>query len=247
MALNGTREGLFNAALALVPEEVRGQRPVVLIPNPFYQVYAVAAQAVGAEPVFVPATAETGFLPDFAALPKDILNRTAIAYLCSPSNPQGAIAREDWAGLIALAEKYDFRIFADECYAEIYRDTPPPGRAGSGRRGRRRSRTGADLPFAVETLEPAGPALRLRRRRPREPRPDQAAARLCRRARCRCRCNGWPSGPGPTRRMWPRAARSTRKNTRIADEVFAGVDGLRRRRRPGSSSGCRSTTANRRR
>lgn len=128
IALNGTREGLFNAAVALCPEEVRGQKPVVLIPNPFYQVYAVAAQAMGAEPVFVPATAETGFLPDFSALPKDILNRTAIAYLCSPSNPQGAVAsREDWAETIALAEKHDFQIFADECYSEIYRDAPPPG------------------------------------------------------------------------------------------------------------------------
>ncbi|HHS94600.1 MAG TPA: aminotransferase class I/II-fold pyridoxal phosphate-dependent enzyme, partial [Rhodobacterales bacterium] len=128
LPLNGTREGLFNAAIALCPEEVRGQKPVVLIPNPFYQVYAVAALAVGAEPVFVPATAKTGFLPDFSALPKDILNRTAIAYLCSPSNPQGAVAsREDLAENIALAEKHDFQIFADECYAEIYRDTPPPG------------------------------------------------------------------------------------------------------------------------
>lgn len=128
MALNGTREGLFNAAIALCPEQVRGERPVMLIPNPFYQVYAVAAAAVGAEPVFVPATAETGFLPDYRALPKDILNRTAIAYLCSPSNPQGAVADRDyWAGLIALAEKHDFQIFADECYSEVYRNTPPPG------------------------------------------------------------------------------------------------------------------------
>jgi N-succinyldiaminopimelate aminotransferase len=78
--------------------------------------------------VFVPATAETGFLPDFAALPRDILNRAAIAYLCSPSNPQGAVAsRHDLAGLIAQAEKFGFQIFADECYSEIYRDTPPPG------------------------------------------------------------------------------------------------------------------------
>lgn len=128
MALNGTREGLFNAGVALIPETVRGARPVVLIPNPFYQVYAIATQAMGAEPVFVPATAETGFLPDFSALPKEILNRTAAAYLCSPSNPQGAVASRDyWAGLIALGEKYDFRIFADECYSEVYRDAPPPG------------------------------------------------------------------------------------------------------------------------
>lgn len=128
MALNGTREGLFNAAIALCPEQVRGERPAILIPNPFYQVYAVAAAVVGAEPVFVPASAETGFLPDYRALPKDILNRSAIAYLCSPSNPQGAVADRDyWAGLIALAEKHDFQIFADECYSEVYRDTPPPG------------------------------------------------------------------------------------------------------------------------
>jgi aspartate/methionine/tyrosine aminotransferase len=128
MPLNGTREGLFNAAIALCPEQVRGQTPVILIPNPFYQVYAVAAATVGAEPVFVPATAETGFLPDYASLPPEILTRTAIAYVCSPANPQGTVADHDyWAGLIALAEKYDFRIFADECYSEIYRDTPPPG------------------------------------------------------------------------------------------------------------------------
>ncbi|MCP5035974.1 MAG: aminotransferase class I/II-fold pyridoxal phosphate-dependent enzyme, partial [Rhodobacteraceae bacterium] len=87
-----------------------------------------AAVAVGAEPVFVPATRETGFLPDYNTLPHDVLNRVEIAYICSPSNPQGAVAGRDyWASLIALAEKYDFRIFADECYAEIYRDTPPPG------------------------------------------------------------------------------------------------------------------------
>jgi len=128
MALNGTREGLFNAAIALCPETKSGKRPVVLMPNPFYQVYAVAALAVGAEPVYVPATAATGFLPDFAALPADVLNRTAIAYLCSPANPQGSVASADyWADLLALAEKHDFTVFADECYAEIYRTTPPPG------------------------------------------------------------------------------------------------------------------------
>lgn len=128
MVLNGTREGLFNAAIALCPEEKRGRRPVILTPNPFYQVYAVAALAVGAEPVYVPATAATGHLPDYAHLPAEVLDRVAIAYVCSPANPQGAVAsREYWADLLALAERHDFRIVADECYAEIYRDTPPPG------------------------------------------------------------------------------------------------------------------------
>ncbi len=127
LTLNGTREGLYNAAMALCREEKHGQ-PVILTPNPFYQVYAVAALSVGAEAVYVPATQATGHLPDFHALSDDILNRTAIAYVCSPANPQGAVADEDyWRELITLAEKHDFIIFADECYSEIYRDTPPPG------------------------------------------------------------------------------------------------------------------------
>ncbi len=128
MALNGTREGLYNAMMALCPESKGGKWPMVLIPNPFYQVYMVAALSVGAEPVFVPATRGTGFLPDFSALPARTLNQVAVAWLCSPSNPQGAVAtREDWQHLIGLAELYDFKVFADECYSEIYRDTPPPG------------------------------------------------------------------------------------------------------------------------
>lgn len=128
MALNGTREGLYNAAMALCPERKNGHTPVVLIPNPFYQVYMVATISVGAEPVFVPATAATGHLPDYETLPEDVLNRTAVAYICSPANPQGAVASRDyWTRLIQLAEKYDFRIFADECYSEIYRDEAPVG------------------------------------------------------------------------------------------------------------------------
>ncbi len=128
MVLNGTREGLFNALIALCPEQKRGKTPAVLVPNPFYQVYAVAALTVGAEPVYVPATAATGFLPDYAALPADVLDRVAVAYICSPSNPQGAVAPHGYlADLLALAEKHDFTVFADECYSEIWRETPPPG------------------------------------------------------------------------------------------------------------------------
>ena len=126
--LNGTREGLFNAAIALSPETKTGKAPAVLMPNPFYQAYGAAALAVGAEPVMVPATEATGFLPDYASLPAEVLDRATLCYLCSPSNPQGAIASEDyWRGLIALAERHDFRIVADECYGEIYRAAPPPG------------------------------------------------------------------------------------------------------------------------
>ena len=129
LPLNGTREGLYNVMMALCPSPSESGGPVrVLLPNPFYQVYAVAAMSVGAEPVYVPARADTGFLPDFGALPGSVLDGAAFVYLCSPSNPQGAVAdRAYWRDLLALAERHDFRILADECYAEIYRGAPPPG------------------------------------------------------------------------------------------------------------------------
>lgn len=125
MALNGTREGLYNAAMALCPEEKNGT-PVFLIPNPFYQVYGIAAISLGSEAKFLNATAETGFLPDLSALDADTLNRTTAFYLCSPANPQGAVASPDyWRNALALAEQYDFKIFSDECYSEVYRDEKP--------------------------------------------------------------------------------------------------------------------------
>jgi len=127
MVLNGTREGLFDACLALCPEE-KGGRPAVLMPNPFYQPYAAAALSVGAEPVFVPATAATGFLPDYESLPPAVLNRVAVAYLCSPANPQGAVASRAYLeGVIRLADRYGFTLLSDECYSEIWRDAPPVG------------------------------------------------------------------------------------------------------------------------
>ena len=126
--LNGTREGLYAACVSLCPETKNGQRPAVLLPNPFYQCYTVAAVTAGAEPVYLPCTAETGHLPDFSNLPKDLLDRTTIAYICSPANPQGVCAdRTYWKNLLELAEKHDFRVFADECYSEIYRNDPPVG------------------------------------------------------------------------------------------------------------------------
>ena len=128
LPLNGTREGLYNAAMALCPERKNGAAPLVAMPNPFYQVYMLAALSVAAEPVFVPATHATGHLPDFSALPRSVLDRLAMVYVCSPANPQGAVAGRDyWARLLDLAETHDFRILADECYSEIYRSDPPPG------------------------------------------------------------------------------------------------------------------------
>lgn len=128
LPLVGTREGLFSAAFVTVPEEKRSQKPAVLIPNPFYQCYAAAALSAGAEPIYVNATRETNFLPDFAALPRDTLARTAAVYMCSPSNPEGGAADDKtWRRLFELADEFDFTVLADECYSEIYADLPPAG------------------------------------------------------------------------------------------------------------------------
>lgn len=126
--VSGTREALFMLALTAVPEQIGGKKPAVLMPNPFYQVYVGAAVLAGAEPVFVAATKETNFLPEFSAQPDDVLDRTALAYYCSPANPQGTVAALDTLkALVKLARKHDFVILFDECYSEIYGDTPPPG------------------------------------------------------------------------------------------------------------------------
>ena len=126
--LNGTREGLFAACIALSPEQKNGQRPAVLLPNPFYQCYTVAAITAGADPIYLPCGPETGFLPDYTSLPTDLLDRTSVVYICSPANPQGVCADQAyWETLLRLADKHDFKVFADECYSEIYRDAPPVG------------------------------------------------------------------------------------------------------------------------
>jgi len=128
LPLSGTREGLFLAAFVVTPETKAGGRPVSLLPNPFYQCYAAAVVAAGAEPCFVRADAPNGFLPDFASLPRSVLERTCAVYLCSPSNPEGACASAQyWRTLFALADHYDFTVFADECYADLYLDRPPFG------------------------------------------------------------------------------------------------------------------------
>ncbi|KEJ90418.1 aminotransferase class I/II-fold pyridoxal phosphate-dependent enzyme [Sulfitobacter donghicola] len=128
MALNGTREGLYNAVIALCPETKNGQKPAILMPNPFYQVYMIGAISGACDPVMVNATVETGHLPDFHAVDAATLDRTVAVYVCSPANPQGAVAtRSYWENLIRLAEQHDFLIFADECYSEVYRNEPPVG------------------------------------------------------------------------------------------------------------------------
>ena len=128
LPLNGSREGLFSAIFPALARKTVPGRPAVLIPNPFYQAYAAATAASGAEPVFLPSGADTGFLPDLDTIDTALLDRSIAFYLCSPSNPQGAVADADYlTRAIALARRHDFLLFADECYSEIYTDVAPPG------------------------------------------------------------------------------------------------------------------------
>ena len=130
LPLNGSREGLFYAAIeAARRSPKRAGRPAILLPNPFYQAYAAGAVAAGCDAVMIDAGPETGFLPDLAALPEELLARTVALYYASPANPQGAVAsRADWRAVIELCRAHDIRLFADECYSEIYRgDRAPDG------------------------------------------------------------------------------------------------------------------------
>ena len=130
LALNGSREGLFFACLpAAGRKEVKG-RPAILMCNPYYSAYLGGALAVGAEPVFLNATKETGFLPDLDELARDaaLMARTVALFICSPANPQGAVASRGYIlKALALARAHDFMLFLDECYSEIYTQEPPPG------------------------------------------------------------------------------------------------------------------------
>ncbi|MEQ1888622.1 MAG: aminotransferase class I/II-fold pyridoxal phosphate-dependent enzyme [Alphaproteobacteria bacterium] len=128
LPLNGTREGLFSIAFVVTPPLKSGRQPAVIMPNPFYQCYAGAALAAGAEPVYLDAARANGFLPDLDALSPDLLARTALFYLCSPANPQGSVAGLDYLKrLVELARKHDFLLALDECYSEIYTRLAPPG------------------------------------------------------------------------------------------------------------------------
>ncbi|MCR9186471.1 MAG: succinyldiaminopimelate transaminase [Halieaceae bacterium] len=127
LPVNGTREALFAFAQAVV---TAGPGAAVVSPNPFYQIYEGAALLAGAQPEFVNATASSGHLPDFAAVPASVWERCQLLYICTPGNPSGAVMSiEQLQTLVALAEHHDFIIASDECYSEIYSDeaNPPPG------------------------------------------------------------------------------------------------------------------------
>jgi N-succinyldiaminopimelate aminotransferase len=127
LVLNGSREGLFFAALTAARHvgERKG-RPAILMPNPFYPAYGAGARAAGCEQIYLPTTLANGFLPDLDALDETILARTVAIYIASPANPQGAVASREYFGrLKKLADRFGFMVLSDECYSEIYTKQAP--------------------------------------------------------------------------------------------------------------------------
>ncbi|MGY6275677.1 succinyldiaminopimelate transaminase [Methylomonas sp. MgM2] len=127
LPVNGTREALFSIVQTVIDP---GEKPVVVMPNPFYQIYEGAALLAGAEPYYLNTTEENGYLPDFDSVPESIWRRCQLVFVCSPANPTGAVMTQaDHLQLLELAEQYDFLIASDECYTELYDDeaSPPLG------------------------------------------------------------------------------------------------------------------------
>jgi N-succinyldiaminopimelate aminotransferase len=127
LVLNGSREGLFFAAIAAARFVApRSGPPAILLPNPFYPAYGAGARAAGCEAVFLPTTLANGFLPDLDALDEATLSRTVAMYIASPANPQGAVASHAYfTRLHALAIRHGFIVLSDECYSEIYTKAAP--------------------------------------------------------------------------------------------------------------------------
>lgn len=127
----GTREALFSfvqAAIDLSKAQEDAGKPLVVMPNPFYQIYEGATLLAGAEPYFVSCEEDNDFKGDYRSVPSEVWERTQLVFVCSPNNPTGAVFSEaDWQALIELSDQYDFIIASDECYSELYFDTPPVG------------------------------------------------------------------------------------------------------------------------
>lgn len=169
LPVNGSREALFAFTQTVVNPELPGQgvKPVVLCPNPFYQIYEGSALLAGAEPWYVPSDPARNFAVDWASVPEDIWARTQMIFVCSPGNPTGAVMPlDEWRMLFELSDRHGFVIASDECYSEIYfRDAPPPGWAGGGcPTGPHRFSAPHGLHQPVQTQQCAGPAQRFRGR-----------------------------------------------------------------------------------
>lgn len=125
LPVSGTREALFSIVQAVV--DTSKERPVVILPNPFYQIYEGAVLLAGAEPYYLNTLPASGYRMDFLSVPDSVWRRTQLVFICTPGNPTGAVMnREDLVGLIELAQHHDFLIASDECYSELYFDEAQP-------------------------------------------------------------------------------------------------------------------------
>lgn len=130
LPVNGSREALFAFAQAVIAPR-RHEQPVVISPNPFYQIYEGAALLAGARPFYLNTQAENDFRMDFSRVPEEVWRQTQLAYVCSPGNPTGKVmSLGDWQRLFELSDRYGFVIAADECYSEIYFDEAHPPLGG---------------------------------------------------------------------------------------------------------------------
>jgi N-succinyldiaminopimelate aminotransferase len=132
LPVNGTREALFALAQCVIDRSAAN--PLVMMPNPFYQIYEGAALLAGARPLYMNCDASNRFLPDLDAISAQQWSDCQLIYICSPGNPTGAVLDQTYLQrLIELAQQYDFIIASDECYSEIYfdEDQPPPGLLGA--------------------------------------------------------------------------------------------------------------------
>lgn len=122
LPVNGSREALFSLAQTIINTEANSlEKPLILCPNPFYQIYEGAAYLSGAEPYFANSDPARNFTPDYRSIPEEVWRRVQLLFVCSPGNPTGAVLTlDDWRELFDLSDRYGFVIAADECYSEIY-------------------------------------------------------------------------------------------------------------------------------
>jgi len=213
LPVSGTREGLFAFAQTIVD---RTERPLVLMPNPFYQIYEGAAFLAGAEPIFLTLWKKR-LLPELDAVPDKVWQRCQLLYICTPGNPTGAVMDQAYLGrVLDLADRYDFIVASDECYAEIYLDEakPPPGLLQvceeSGRHDFKRC-----VVFHSLSKRSSLPGLRsgfvAGDARVLENSCSTAPTTV---ARCRCPCKLQACAPGTTSATWSITAACTSRNSK---------------------------------
>jgi N-succinyldiaminopimelate aminotransferase len=135
----GTREAIFSFVQAVIDHSDNYSNnsdnhseetspPMVVMPNPFYQIYEGAALLAEATPYFVPCTLDNNLKGDYRSVPVEVWERTQLLFVCSPNNPTGSVmSLDDWEFIMRLSDKYGFIIASDECYSELYFDEAPIG------------------------------------------------------------------------------------------------------------------------